>query len=104
MKKILVLSLLAALLVVSCGGTHFLADSSYRATVHQDYQARMKATGGHFTPAGLSMTAEEQEALEFLYAYIRRNSSWRTCASPCRLGRRWAGTCPSGSSAISCCP
>ena len=70
MKKILALSLLAALLVVSCGGSHFLADSSYRATVHQDYQARMKATGGHFTPVGLSMTAEEQEALEFLYAYM----------------------------------
>ena len=70
MKKILALSLLASLLVVSCGGSHFLADSSYRATVHQDYQTRMKATGGHFTPAGLSMTAEEQEALEFLYAYM----------------------------------
>ena len=70
MKKILALSLLASLLVVSCGGSHFLADSSYRATVHKDYQTRMKATGGHFTPAGLSMTAEEQEALEFLYAYM----------------------------------
>ena len=70
MKKILALSLLATLFVVSCGGSHFLADSSYRATVHKDYQARMKATGGHFSPASLSMTAEEQEALEFLYAYM----------------------------------
>ena len=70
MKKILALSLLVTLLVASCGGSHFLADSSYRATVHKDYQARMKATSGHFTPAGLSLTAEEQEALEFLYAYM----------------------------------
>ena len=71
MKKTLVLSLLAALLLASCGGgSHFLADSAYRDTVHKDYLLRMEATGGHFLPAGLTLTAEEREALEFLYAYM----------------------------------
>jgi transglutaminase-like putative cysteine protease len=70
MKKTIVLSLLASLLAASCGGSHFLADSSYRGTVHKDYQSRMKATGGHFTPGISDMTQEEKEALEFLYAYM----------------------------------
>ena len=70
MKRSVVLSLFAALVAASCGGSHFLADSSYRTAVHKDYQARMEATGGHFAPAGLPMTAQEREALEFLYAYM----------------------------------
>ena len=61
---------LATFLVAACGSTHFLSDSSYRHSVHEDYLARMEATGGYFTPEGLSMTAQEREALEFLYAYM----------------------------------
>ena len=69
MKKLTVLAL-AALLLAACGSSHFLSDTSYRHSVHEDYLARMEATGGHFTPEGLSMTAQEREALEFLYAYM----------------------------------
>ena len=72
MKKTLFCTLAAVMLTVTaaCGSSHFLADKSYRDTVHKDYQARMKATGGRFSPDGLKTTQEEREALEFLYAYM----------------------------------
>ena len=60
----------AMLLAAGCGSSHFLAEKSYRGMVHKDYQARMKATGGRFSPDGLQVTREEREALEFLYAYM----------------------------------
>ena len=70
MKKTSLLSLAAVFLLAACGSSHFLADKGYRRTVHKDYRARMAETGGRFSPDGLSVTAEEREALEFLYAYM----------------------------------
>ena len=72
MKKTLccVLTTVTMMVTAACGSTHFLAEKSYRDTVHKDYQARMKATGGRFSPDGLEVTQEEREALEFLYAYM----------------------------------
>ena len=71
MKKTLFCVLGAAALLLAAGcSPHFLAEKSYRDTVHKDYQARMKATGGRFSPDGLPATQEEREALEFLYAYM----------------------------------
>ena len=71
MKKTLFCVLGAAALLLAAGcSPHFLAKKNYRDTVHKDYQARMEATDGHFTPAGLTMTQEEREAMEFLYAYM----------------------------------
>jgi transglutaminase-like putative cysteine protease len=70
MKKILVLSFVVALLAASCGGSHFLSDSSYRHRVHKDYVARMEAMGGRFSPDVVSLTPQEKEAMEFLYAYM----------------------------------
>ena len=72
MNKMLFCALTAAMLVLTaaCGSSHFLAEKSYCDTVHKDYQARMKATGGRFSPDGLKATQEEREALEFLYAYM----------------------------------
>ena len=71
MNKKLFCALAAVMMVTAaCGSTHFLTDKSYRDTVHKDYQARMKATGGRFSPDGLKATQEEREALEFLYAYM----------------------------------
>ena len=70
MKKTLVLSFVVALLAASCGGSHFLSDSSYRHRVHKDYVARMEAMGGRFSPDAVSLTPQEKEAMEFLYAYM----------------------------------
>jgi len=70
MNKTLSCILLSALLLSSCGGSHFLTESSYRSRVHGDYLARMEATGGRFSPEGLAKTPGEREALEFLYAYM----------------------------------
>ena len=58
------------LFAAGCGNSHFLAEKSYRDTVRKDYRARMKATGGRFSPNGLKVTQQEREALEFLYAYM----------------------------------
>ena len=72
MNKMILSALTAVtlLLAAACGSTHFLSEKSYRDTVHKDYQARMKETGGRFSPEGLKTTQEEREALEFLYAYM----------------------------------
>ena len=69
-KTIVCICAAVAMLAAGCGSSHFLAEKSYRDTVHKDYQARMKATGGRFSPDGLKVTQEEREALEFLYAYM----------------------------------
>ena len=77
MKRLTVLSLVAALLVAACGSSHFLEEKSYRNQVRKDYGTRMASLPAAFMPvdkggkcAGESLTAEEREALEFLYAYM----------------------------------
>ena len=76
MKKVSLFPLLAVLLLASCGSPHFLTEKTYRNTVRKDYAARMAADGGtlarfaKISDAGKDVTAEEREALEFLYAYM----------------------------------
>ena len=77
MKKLTVLSLAVALLAAACGSSHFLEEKAYRNQVRKDYETRMAALPAAFMPvdkggkcAGESLTAEEREALEFLYAYM----------------------------------
>ena len=68
-------------LVAACGGreTHFMKDKAYREAVQADFTARLEQTGAVFSPFdklgtalddGEVLSLEEQEALQFLYAYM----------------------------------
>ena len=63
------------LVLTACGGGHFLSDEGYRAKVHEDFMARKELAAGRgdalfsvFDRGDL--TAQQKEALEFLYAYM----------------------------------
>jgi len=62
--------------VAACSGgreAHFMTDQAYRAQVEQDFNARMTANGGalaQFAAIPADATLPEQEALQFLYAYM----------------------------------
>ena len=83
MKKlgIIVMTGLCVVLVAACGGreTHFMKDKAYREAVQADFTARLEQTGAVFSPFdklgtalddGAVLSLEEQEALQFLYAYM----------------------------------
>ena len=83
MKKlgIIVMTGLCVVLVAACGGreTHFMKDKAYREAVQADFTARLEQTGAVFSPFdklgtalddGEVLSLEEQEALQFLYAYM----------------------------------
>ena len=59
-------------LFAACGNSHFMSDDSYRSRVEQDFQQRkaLLVQGELFTVFGADLTTYEQEALEFLYAYM----------------------------------
>ena len=68
-------------LVAACGGreTHFMKDKADREAVQADFTARLEQTGAVFSPFdklgtalddGEVLSLEEQEALQFLYAYM----------------------------------
>ena len=67
---------LALLLLTACNGrkAHFMKDKAYREAVHADYEARLAAYDGALEPfaqpGDSTLTVAEQEALEFLYAYM----------------------------------
>lgn len=65
--------LVLALLLCSCG-KHFINDKEYRRQVHKDFKARQELAQGRrdalFGVFKQSLTREEKEALEFLYAYM----------------------------------
>ncbi len=62
--------------ISACSGgreEHFMTDAAYRAQVQQDFDARMAANGGalaSFAAIPAEATPAEQEALQFLYAYM----------------------------------
>ena len=59
--------LLATILLASCTGNHFITNPSYRRQVHKDYEARKALFAASWEQ---DCTLQEQEALEFLYAYM----------------------------------
>ena len=73
MIKKLLLGIVATLLLVSCG-KHFISDKEYRKEVHQDFLKRQELAQGRsdalFGVFKQSLSREEKEALEFLYAYM----------------------------------
>ena len=73
MRKLL-LSLFIALTAFNAaqaGYYHFISDDKYRAQVHKDFTEKMQLVGKNFFSATQSVpSVAEQEALEFLYAYM----------------------------------
>ena len=60
-------------LLVACGESHFMTDASYRSRVEQDFQQKkaLMPQGELFAILDdASLSTYEQEALEFLYAYM----------------------------------
>lgn len=75
MKNISTLLLISLLFITSCSKKeHFINDKSYRSQVHKDFLDRKQiAEGRHdqlFSVMDKSLTTEELEAMEFLYAYM----------------------------------
>ena len=86
MKKTFFTFVAALLLLSSCEVHHFMTDASYRAQVEEDLDKRMQPerlkgffavdkdkkylTESNGFVSDLSLTTEEFEALEFLYAYM----------------------------------
>ena len=72
MKRIFWMLVASLLLALACNtDKHFMTDKAYRAMVEQDFSGRMQELPASFNPLqsdGLS--AQEKEALEFLYAYM----------------------------------
>lgn len=70
MKRIL-FTLISGLIVLAGCSRHFIADEDLRQTVYTDFEARsgiLSAAG--IDLEGMGLTADEKEALEFLYAYM----------------------------------
>ena len=60
-------------ILVSCGKSHFMTDTSYRQRVEQDFQQKktsMPQGNDMFAIFDTDMSTYEREALEFLYAYM----------------------------------
>ncbi len=72
MKKLLFIVLGIAFIITSCNDTHFITDESYREQVNKDFLDKKKEINNDrlYTVFDKELTTEEQEALEFLYAYM----------------------------------
>lgn len=73
MRKLLLslLFVLAAINAARAGYYHFISDDKYRAQVHNDFNKKMQLVGKNFFKVTQTTpTVAEQEALEFLYAYM----------------------------------
>ena len=70
-----VVAFAAALIMASCHReTHFITDADYRAQVEKDFEARKTLAAGCaddlFSVMNTSLSLEETEAMQFLYAYM----------------------------------
>lgn len=71
MKRIPLIISFLFISIASWSQAHFISDAAYRQTVEQAYNNKVKLIGKNVSlkPNG-KMTEREQEALEFLYAYM----------------------------------
>ena len=75
-QKLSLLCLVAVFIFTACNqnASHFIKDKAYREQVHQDFLERQQmAQGRHdalFAVMDETLTTEEREAMEFLYAYM----------------------------------
>jgi transglutaminase-like putative cysteine protease len=71
MAKRCLLSLLMVMMGLTMSAEHFMSDAVYRQKVDSAFKAKMQLVGPKFYQLkGLHASAEEQEALHFLYAYM----------------------------------
>ena len=67
-------ALCTAMFITACSdSTHFITDAGYRAEVEKDFNAKkeLMSEGNLFSVFDdQSLTPQEREALEFLYAYM----------------------------------
>jgi len=63
--------MLMVMTALTMSAQHYISDAAYRQRVDAAFKAKMQLIGQQFYQLrGLSATAEEQEALRFLYAYM----------------------------------
>ena len=71
MKKILISASIFALCLTANAQGQFISDTNYRNTVENIFKERVKTVGKTFyNTQKENLTADEQEALKFLYAYM----------------------------------
>ncbi|WP_440332966.1 transglutaminase domain-containing protein [Leyella stercorea] len=71
MKKILISASIFALSLTANAQRQFISDANYRNTVENIFKERVKTVGKTFyNTQKEKLTADEQEALKFLYAYM----------------------------------
>lgn len=71
MKKILISASIFALSLAANAQGQFISDTNYRNTVENIFKERVKTVGKTFyNTQKENLTADEQEALKFLYAYM----------------------------------
>ena len=71
MKKILISASIFALSLTANAQGQFISDANYRNTVENIFKKRVKTVGKTFyNTQKENLTADEQEALKFLYAYM----------------------------------
>ena len=71
MKKILISASIFALSLTANAQGQFISDTNYRNTVENIFKERVKTVGKtFFNTQKENLTADEQEALKFLYAYM----------------------------------
>ena len=71
MKKILISASIFALSLTANAQGQFISDTNYRNTVENIFKERVKTVGKTFyNTQKENLTADEQEALKFLYAYM----------------------------------
>ena len=67
----LILSLLSGLVLLTACNQHFITDAAFRETVAEDLATRQDImTAADIDLDAMNLSADEREALEFLYAYM----------------------------------
>ena len=62
--------LLLALTACTSNDRHFISDNDYRQQVNADFEAKIGLLGAQFYTPAEGISVKEQEALQFLYAYM----------------------------------
>ena len=71
MRKLYYIGCLVLLLAgCTLDNRHFLTDDAYREQVTHDFTAKLELVGSEFYTPADGLTKQEQEALQFLYAYM----------------------------------
>ena len=72
MNKLRTIGCVLTMMMAGCSSAnhHFLTDKAYREQVKQDFLGKVELVGSQFYTPSEALTTEEEEALQFLYAYM----------------------------------